>query len=129
MSLGRALAGVARGLLANPNFGTSISYQRVTPGTYNAETGAMTPERVSTHAIRGTVEPFVRRFLSANRESADLVQLGDLQVTIAADALSFVPSTNDRVVINGVQYGVVNVDPERAGDVTVIYGMHCRRGA
>jgi hypothetical protein len=129
MSLGRALAGVAKGLLANPNFGTSITYQRVTVGAFNPATGAMATEGVATYRIRGTVEPFVRRFLAANRESADLVQLGDLQVNIAADALPFVPSTNDRVVIGGVQYGVVNVDPERAGDVAVIYGMHCRRGA
>jgi hypothetical protein len=115
-------------MIANPQFGTSAIYRHVVPGGYDPDTGGTTGDVETDYPVRVIVEPFVRRFISATREDAGLVQKGDLQLTMAGDALPITPTTNGRFVIDGITHGIVSIDPERAGDTVVIYGFHARRG-
>lgn len=127
MTLGASLARLANGLIGNPQFGTAATYRHVVPGAYDPETGKA-GEVVTDYPVRIIVEPFVRRFLSAAREDSGLVQEGDLQITMAPGAVPVPPDTNGRFVVDDIVYGIVSIDPERAGDTVVVYGIHARRG-
>ena len=72
---------------------------------------------------------------SVRQQETSLVEAGDLQVTIPAQALAgngstegrTEPSTEDRVLIDGHQWSVQRVDPVYAGNDPVIYQLQIRR--
>jgi hypothetical protein len=81
----QALIGVA---------GETITYKRVTHGSYSTATLQSTPSLQSY-----TMKAGVRQYRA--REIAGLVQQGDREVRVAAADLSFAPRPNDQVVIGG----------------------------
>jgi hypothetical protein len=81
----QALIGVA---------GETITYKRVTHGSYSTATLQSTPSLQSY-----TMKAGVRQYRAL--EIAGLVQQGDREVRVAAADLSFAPRPNDQVVIGG----------------------------
>jgi hypothetical protein len=81
----QALIGVA---------GETITYKRVTHGSYSTATLQSTPSLQSY-----TMKAGARQYRA--REIAGLVQQGDREVRVAAADLSFAPRPNDQVVIGG----------------------------
>jgi hypothetical protein len=81
----QALIGVA---------GETITYQRVTHGSYSTATLQSTPS-VQSYTIKAGVREY------RAREVSGLVQQGAREVRIAAADLSFSPKPNDQVVIGG----------------------------
>jgi hypothetical protein len=96
----QALIGVA---------GETITYKRVTRGSYNSSTLQSAPS-VQSYAIKAGVRQY------RAREIAGLVQQGDREVRIAAADLSFTPRPNDQVVIGGKTYQVVSVNTRSPSD-------------
>jgi hypothetical protein len=78
----QALIGVA---------GETITYKRVTHGSYSTATLQSAPS-VQSYTIKAGVRQY------RAREIAGLVQQGDREVRIAAADLSFTPRPNDQVV-------------------------------
>jgi hypothetical protein len=78
----QALIGVA---------GETITYKRVTHGSYSTATLQSAPS-VQSYTIKAGVRQYCAR------EIAGLVQQGDREVRIAAADLSFTPRPNDQVV-------------------------------
>jgi hypothetical protein len=108
----QALIGVA---------GETITYKRVTHGSYSTATRQSTPSVQS-----DTLKAGVRQYRA--REIAGLVQQGDREARIAAADLSFSPKPNDQVVIGGKTYRVVSVNTRSPFDEDALHIMQVGGG-
>ena len=90
----QALIGVA---------GETITYKRVTHGSFSTATLQSTPS-VQSYVIKAGLRQY------RAREITGLVQQSDREVRIAAADLSFTPRPNDQVVIGAKTYQVVLVN-------------------
>ena len=101
MALADSLARVASNVLKQ--FGGDVTVRYVTAGGYNTTTGAIT-ESESDTTIKGILEDVNLR------EVNELVQAGDKRLTVAADGLTTLPETKDRIVISGVVHQIIRVE-------------------
>jgi hypothetical protein len=108
----QALIGVA---------GETITYKRITHGSYSTATLQSTPSVQSS-----TIKASVREYRA--REIIGLVQQGDREVRIAAADLSFSPKQNDQVVIGGKTYQVVSVNTRSPFSEAAIHILQVRGG-
>jgi hypothetical protein len=83
--------------------GETITYKRVTHGSFNTATLQSTPS-VQSYTIKAGVRQY------RAMEFTGLVQQGDREVRIAAADLIFTPRPNDQVVIGDKTYEVVSVN-------------------
>jgi hypothetical protein len=100
MTLANPLRKVASKLMAR--FGGEAMIRRVTPGVYNPTTGTVS-ETVTDTPVRGVLEDVKQR------EVGGLIQAGDKKLIIAAADLVAVPTTADRVIIEGRVLQVLEV--------------------
>jgi hypothetical protein len=108
----QALIGVA---------GETITYKRVTHGSYSTATLQSTPS-VQSYTIKAGVRQY------RAREIAGLVQQGDREVRIAAADLSFTPRPNDQVVIGGKTFQVLSVNTCSPFNEAAIHILQVRGG-
>jgi hypothetical protein len=108
----QALIGVA---------GETITYKRVTHGSYNTATLQSSPTLQSY-----TIKAGVRQYRA--KEISGLVQLGDREVRIAAADLSFTPRPNDQVTIGCKTYQVVSVNTRSPFSEAAIHILQVRGG-
>jgi hypothetical protein len=108
----QALIGVA---------GETITYKRVTHGSYRAATLQSTPS-VQSYTIKASVREY------RAREIAGLVQQGDREVRIAAADLSFTPRSNDQVGIGGKTFQVASVNTRSPFGEAAIHIVQVRGG-
>jgi hypothetical protein len=101
--------------------GETITYKRVTHGSFSAATLQSTPS-VQSYTIKAGVRQY------RAREIAGLVQQGDREARIAAADLSFSPKPNDQVVIGGKTYQVVSVNTRNPFDAAAIHIVQVRGG-
>ena len=83
--------------------GGDVTVRIVTAGSYNTTTGAIS-ETESDTTIKGILEDVNLR------EVNELVQAGDKRLTVAADDLTTLPETKDRIVIGGVVHQIIRVE-------------------
>jgi hypothetical protein len=101
--------------------GETITYKRVTHGSYSTSTLQSTPS-TQNHTIKAGVRQY------RAREISGLVQQGDREVRIAAADLSFTPRVNDQVAIGGKTYQVVSVNTRSPFSETAIHIVQVRGG-
>src|SRR5918994_3118550 len=101
--------------------GETITYKRVTHGSYSTTTLQSTPS-VQSYTIKASVREY------RVREIAGLVQQGDREVRIAAADLSFTPRSSDQVVIGGKTYQVVSVNTRSPFNEAAIHIVQVRGG-
>ena len=103
--------------------GETVTYQRVTHGSYDPATMLSTPS-VESYPIKAGVRQY------RAREIAGLVQQGDREVRIAAMDLGFTPKPNDQVVvvIGGKTFQVVSVNTRSPFDEAAIHIVQVRGG-
>ena len=102
-----------------PGIGTSITYRRVTAGSYNATSGEIS-ESYSDTTLKGVFEEVNLR------EVNDLVQADDRKCTIPAESLTFTPSTSDQIVISSVTHQIIRVKIREQGGVNLSYELYLR---
>jgi hypothetical protein len=101
--------------------GETITYKRVTHGSYSTATLQSTPS-VQSYTIKASVRQY------RAREITGLVQQGDREVRIAAADLGFTPRPNDQVVISGKTYQVVSVNTRSPFSEAAIHILQVRGG-
>jgi hypothetical protein len=106
--------------------GQSITLTKVTAGTYNPATGAMTGTTTSTQTAYGAIFDY-----GAKQIDGTLIKAGDKQVLISAfkidgSALT-APVLGDTVTIGGVTYTLVEpLKTVGPAGITVIYEANLR---
>jgi|TARA_A100001515_G_scaffold124144_1_gene108259 hypothetical protein len=118
-SFAKAIQKVIDKVAEIPGVGTSVTVRRVTLGSYNASTGVISETTADT-----TVKAVLQDI--NDREVNDLVQAADLKCTVAADALTYTPSTKDRVVIDSKVHQIVRIKTFRSGASVLSYELYLR---
>lgn len=101
--------------------GTDVTLTRIASGTYDTTAGGGTATSSNT-AVQGTYFEFT------TKELGDHIKLGDRGLIIAAKALSWSPTTEDRVTDGSITYRIVNVESPQATDQAAIHKLQLRGG-
>ncbi len=117
MSLANALKKAASKTLSK--LGGDVTIRRVSAGSYNTTTGAIT-ETTSDTTIKGSLN-------NVNRsEVNDLIESQDKILTISAGDLSFVPTTKDRVVISSVEFKIISISVNEQNNTPISFELVLR---
>ena len=117
MSLAKALKKAASASLKK--LGGDVTIRRVTTGSYNTTTGAIT-ESTSDTTIKGVLSNVTRSQVN------DLIESQDKQLTISAGDITFVPTTKDRVVISSVEFKIIQVLQNEQNNSAVSFDLILR---
>jgi len=117
MSLAKALKKAASASLKK--LGGDVTIRRVTTGSYNTTTGAIT-ESTSDTTIKGVLSNVTRSQVN------DLIESQDKQLTISAGDITFVPTTKDRVVISSVEFKIIQVSTNEQNNTAVSFDLILR---
>ena len=117
MSLAKALKKAASASLKK--LGGDVTIRRVTTGSYNTTTGAIT-ESTSDTTIKGVLSNVTRSQVN------DLIESQDKQLTISAGDITFAPTTKDRVVIRSVEFKIIQVLTNEQNNTAVSFDLILR---
>ena len=117
MSLANALKKAASASLKK--LGGDVTIRQVTAGAYNTTTGAIS-ESTSDTTIKGALSGVSRNQVN------DLIESQDKLLTISAGDLTFVPTTKDRVVINNVEFKIIQVVINEQNNTPVSFDLILR---
>lgn len=99
--------------------GQTVTYRRVTGITRN-ETTLQNTQTTTDYTVKAHFRNFT------DRELSGLVQENDRQVRIAKNSLSFTPASDDKIIVSGETYNIVNVDARTADGELAMYIMKVR---
>lgn len=103
------------------DFGKTVSYKQ-RASSYDPSTGKTSFTETETSAIIAPPEPYKQ-----NRIDGTVIQQGDVMTSIAGSSISFVPEISDRVLMNGVDWQVVGVNPVFSGELVALYELQLRQ--
>tara|TARA_B100002019_G_C21185219_1_gene555842 strand:+ start:366 stop:719 length:354 start_codon:yes stop_codon:yes gene_type:complete len=117
MSLANALKKAASKTLSK--LGGNVTIRKVTAGSYNATTGAIS-ETTEDTTVKGILENVTRSQVN------DLIEQQDKILTIAANDLDYVPTTKDRVVISSVEFKIIAVNTNEQNNTPISFEIVLR---
>ena len=117
MSLANALKKAASKTLSK--LGGNVTIRKVTAGSYNAPTGAISDTTEDT-TVKGILENVTRSQVN------DLIEQQDKILTIAANDLDYVPTTKDRVVISSVEFKIIAVNTNEQNNTPISFEIILR---
>ena len=117
MSLANALKKAASKTLSK--LGGDVTIRKVTAGSYNTTTGAIT-ESTSDTVVKGALSGVQRS------EVNDLIEAQDKRLIIASKDIDFVPTTKDRVLISGVEFKVIQVITNEQDNTPISFDLILR---
>lgn len=101
-------------------FGKSINFISVVAGNYDPTTGEAMPNS-TVKQIKAVVEDY-----KGQDYSSGLIEGGDKKVTVAAQAFNSIPTTSDKIQIDGLTYTIQAVKIVYSGDLAAIYELQAR---
>ena len=117
MSLANALKKAASKTLSK--LGGDVTIRRVSTGSYNTTTGAIT-ETTSDTTIKGVLDNVSRSQVN------DLIESQDKILTISANDITFVPTTKDRVVISSVEFKIISISVNEQNNTPITFELVLR---
>ena len=117
MSLANALKKAASKPLSK--LGGDVTIRRVSTGSYNTTTGAIT-ETTSDTTIKGVLDNVSRSQVN------DLIESQDKILTISANDITFVPTTKDRVVISSVEFKIISISVNEQNNTPISFELVLR---
>ena len=117
MSLANALKKAASKTLSK--LGGDVTIRRVSTGSYNTSTGAIT-ETTSDTTIKGVLDNVSRSQVN------DLIESQDKILTISANDITFVPTTKDRVVISSVEFKIISISVNEQNNTPISFELILR---
>lgn len=108
------------GRLGN-DFGKSLTLKEHTGSEYDPDTG-QTVDTYNDHSVMGLVRSFREDLMDGSA-----VQVGDLDVHVAASQVTFDPDTQDKVVLDGAEWNVVNTRRIYTGENVGFYRLQVRK--
>jgi hypothetical protein len=113
------MRGLAQRLVGT--YGKAITLREFTGSTYDPSTGTNTPSYTD-HAATGVITSFAERLVDGSS-----IKTGDLSVTVPAKDLTFDPSAEDKVRVNGQDWSIVNPSRTYSGEQVATYQLQIRR--
>jgi hypothetical protein len=103
------------------DFGKTVTYKQ-RASSFDPSTGKTSFTETASSAIIAPPEPYKQ-----NRIDGSTIQNGDAMTSVAGSAISFVPEIGDRVLMNGVDWNVVAVNPVFSGELVAMYELQLRQ--
>lgn len=117
MALSSSLRKVASKVVSK--FGGTVTFRRITDGSYNTTTGAISQTPSITY-IKGVLEDVT------NREVSDLIKIFDKKLTIAASDLTFEPTVSDQVEVSSRIFQIIQINKVEQNNTAIIYELILR---
>ena len=117
MSLANALKKAASASLKK--LGGDVTIKRFTGGTYDQASGTFFTNE-STATIKGVLSNVSRNQVN------DLIESQDKRLTISAGDITFVPTTKDKVVINSVEFKIIQVIVNEQNNTPISFDLILR---
>jgi hypothetical protein len=102
-------------------FGKAVVLREFAGNTFDPSTGQNTASYTD-HNANAVVRSYAERLIDGSS-----VQVGDLEVSVPAKDLTFVPDTQDRLRMDGVEYAIVNPQRTYSGEQVALYVLQVRR--
>ena len=102
-----------------PKIGGSVTYRKISNGTYNATSGTISETETDT-TIKGALDSV------SEQEVNELIQASDKKLTVPASSFSSRPSTADKVVISSVVHQIIAVNVTEMQNVDIAYDLILR---
>tara|TARA_R100000773_G_scaffold21749_2_gene19343 strand:+ start:7220 stop:7573 length:354 start_codon:yes stop_codon:yes gene_type:complete len=99
--------------------GGAIIYRRVTTGIYNSVNGSVSEVKTDI-PLKGIVSNVSRS------EVSDLISAQDKRVRISAGDIDFTPTTFDRVVINNIEYKIIQINTTEQDNTNIAFNLFLR---
>ena len=99
--------------------GGNVTLRQITTGSYNTSTGA-TAETNSDTVVKGFLENI------KTSETNDLVRAKDKKLTISAQGLSTEVTSQDRILIAGIEYQIIQATKNEQNNVIISYELILR---
>ena len=119
MAFDTAIQKVIKKIVGVPGIGTSVTYRKVTTGTYNSTSGAL-GETTSDTTLKVIFEDI------NTREVTDLVEADDRKCIIPAASLSFTPTTADRIIAFNISYQITRIKIQQQAGTNLNYELYLR---
>ena len=100
-------------------FGQAITLRQAVQGAYDPATGSVT-QTVTDVSRNGAVFDYGAKLVDGT-----LIQQGDKQLYMEPGVI---PSVQHRVVIGGVEYGIVTIKEINPAGVPILYELQLRKG-
>ena len=114
MSLANALKKASSKALNK--LGGNVTLRKITTGSYNTSTGSVA-ETTSDTVIKGFLENI------KTSEVNDLIRSNDKKLTISANGLSSEVTSQDRILIAGIEYQIAQVNKNEQNNVIITYEL------
>jgi len=113
--------GIAKGLKKVSNktllrLGGTVTIERVTNNSYDIEEGSVI-ENITSVSIKGSLENV------SNNEVNDLISQDDKKLTISAGAISFTPTTKDKIIISSIKYNIIRVETNEQDNTPIYFDL------
>ncbi len=95
-----------------------------TPVSFNPTTGENELGTPVFFNLVGIVVDFSKEYTNAASTNGNVIQVGDLLLKIDS---AIEPKMNDKVLLDGLKYSIVSIDPSRYTNRTILYTVHLRR--
>tara|TARA_R100001126_G_scaffold7755_1_gene4121 strand:+ start:196 stop:552 length:357 start_codon:yes stop_codon:yes gene_type:complete len=117
MSLSSSLQKASSNILKK--LGGNVTLRKITTGSYDTSTGAIS-ETTSDSTVKGLLENITKA------ETNDLIRAQDKKLTISAKGLSSEVTPQDRIIIAGIEYQIIQVDKNEQNNVVITYELYLR---
>ena len=117
MSLANALKKVATASLKK--LGGDVVIKRITERVYNVDSGTFFQNETLV-----TVKGFISNVLRS--ETNELIESQDKRLTISAGDITFVPTTQDRVISNDVEFKIIQVFTTEQNNTPISFDLILR---
>jgi len=102
-------------------FGRNVTLRSVTAGSYDTATMTKTGASDADKVVKMAIVEYKQ-----SQIDGEVVQRGDELGLLAASAVTAKPVVND-IVIDSVQYKIINIETIKPGDTALLYKLQLRR--
>ena len=99
--------------------GGNVTLRQISTGSYNTSTGAIA-ETTTDSTVKGFLENI------KTTETNDLIRAKDKKLTISAQGISTEVTSQDRIIIAGIEYQIIQVDKNEQNNVIITYELYLR---
>jgi hypothetical protein len=108
-------------------YGKALTYKQAAGGTYDPATQTTTGGTLTSHAVNGYLGPQSARYLG-DKYGTNLIQGGELEVSLDAAGLGITPAPGDLLALEGVDRRVIVARPNYSGELVYQWDLLVRRG-
>lgn len=69
----------------------------------------------------------VQKQFKKSDNKGTLVQMGDVLYMVSPDGVTIDPALADRIIVDGISYQIIRIDPLQTGPLVMLWNIHARK--